>query len=182
MVTTWRSSLFPTVGGPESLRHPWSMDLSQHRYAVTVEWTGNRGSGTSGYRAYGRDHVVRADGVPDLLGSADSTFHGDRARWNPELFLLAALSECHMLSYLRVATRHDVVVSGYRDRAEGTLRLNPDGSGEFTGAVLHPEIGLFNESQRELADRLHDEAHALCFIARSVNFAVRVEPESASGR
>lgn len=152
------------------------MDLSQHRYAVTVEWTGNRGSGTSGYRAYGRDHVVRADGVPALLGSADSTFHGDRTRWNPELFLLAALSECHMLSYLHVATRHDVVVSGYRDRAQGTLRLHPDGSGEFTGAVLHPEVELVDESQRELADRLHAEAHELCFIARSVNFDVRVEP------
>lgn len=152
------------------------MDLSRHRYTVEIEWTGNRGTGTSGYRAYGRDHVVRAAGVSDLLGSADSTFHGDRERWNPELFLLAALSECHMLSYLHVATKHEVVVTGYRDQARGTLRLNPDGSGEFTEAVLHPAVELDDESQRNLADSLHPEAHRLCFIARSVNFPVRAEP------
>lgn len=156
--------------------HPEDMDLSRHEYAVTVEWTGNRGPGTTSYRAYGRDHVVRAAGVPDLLASADSTFHGDRARWNPELLLLAALSECHMLSYLHVATRHEVVVSGYRDRARGVLRLNPNGSGQFTAAVLHPDVQLVDEAQRALADRLHDEAHDLCFIARSVNFDVSVEP------
>ncbi|MDO5683442.1 MAG: OsmC family protein [Propionibacteriaceae bacterium] len=152
------------------------MDLSQHRYAVTLDWTGNRGSGTSSYRAYGRDHVVQADGVPDLLASADSTFHGDRDRWNPELFLLAALSECHMLSYLHVAVRHGVVVTGYQDQAHGTLRLNRDSSGEFTEAVLRPDVTLADEAQRELADGLHHEAHELCFIARSVNFEVRVEP------
>lgn len=152
------------------------MDLSRHRYAVEIEWTGNRGTGTSGYRAYGRDHVVRAAGVPDLLASADSTFHGDRERWNPELFLLTALSECHMLSYLHVATKHGVVVTGYRDHAQGTLRLNPDASGEFTEAVLHPKVELADESRRELADSLHAEAHRLCFIARSVNFTVRAEP------
>lgn len=154
------------------------MDLSQHRYATEVEWTGNRGTGTSGYRAYGRDHVVRAAGVPDLLGSADSTFHGDREQWNPELFLLAALSECHMLSYLHVATNHAVVVTGYRDQALGTLRLNSDGSGEFTEALLQPRVELAEEAQRDLADSLHAEAHRLCFIARSVNFAVRAEPRS----
>jgi organic hydroperoxide reductase OsmC/OhrA len=154
------------------------MDLSQHRYAIEIEWTGNRGTGTSAYRAYGRDHVVRAAGVPDLLGSADSTFHGDRGRWNPELFLLAALSECHMLSYLHVATKHAVVVTGYRDEAQGTLRLNSDGSGEFTEAVLRPCVELGDESQRDLADSLHAEAHRLCFIARSVHFEVRAEPRS----
>lgn len=155
------------------------MDLSRHRYAVEIEWTGNRGTGTSSYRAYGRDHVVRAANVPDLLASADATFHGDRDRWNPELLLLAALSECHLLSYLHVAARHAVVVTGYRDLAQGTLRLNPDSSGQFTGAVLHPEVHLAEASQRELADRLHAEAHELCFIARSVNFEVRVEPQPA---
>lgn len=152
------------------------MDLSQHRYTIDIEWTGNRGTGTSGYRAYGRDHVVRAAGLPDLLGSADSTFHGDRERWNPELFLLAALSECHMLSYLHVATKHEVVVTGYRDQAQGTLRLNRDGSGEFTEVLLRPLVELAEESQRDLADSLHAEAHRLCFIARSVNFEVRAEP------
>lgn len=152
------------------------MKLNEHGYRVDLEWTGARGEGTTGYRAYGRDHTVRADGLPDLPGTADPTFHGDRDRWNPEQLLLAALAQCHMLSYLHIAVKHSVVVTGYTDRAEGTMRLNRDGSGEFTSALLRPRVELADESQRELADSLHRQANEVCFIARSVNFDVRHDP------
>jgi len=164
---------------PPASAHPREdvgMFEKPHRYEVSTEWTGHRGTGTTGYRDYDRTHVVRAAGLPDLPGTADPTFHGERDRWNPEQLLLAALSQCHMLSYLHVAVRHGVVVTGYRDEAEGALRLNRDGSGEFTDAMLRPRVELADESQRALADRLHDEAHDVCFIARSVNFPVRHEP------
>ena len=83
-----------------------------HQYAVTVVWQGNQGTGTSGYREYSRANEVTAVGkAHPIVGSADRTFHGDRERWNPEELLLAALSQCHMLSYLHVATRHGVVVT-----------------------------------------------------------------------
>lgn len=152
------------------------MSLKPHSYAVSIDWTGNRGTGTSGFRAYGRDHVVRARGLPDLLGSADRPFHGDADRWNPELLLLAALTQCHMLSFFYQAVQHGVVVTGYRDDAEGTLRVNADGSGEFVDALLRPEVTLADESQRALADSLHAKARDVCFIARSVAFPVRHEP------
>src|SRR5690606_17190259 len=93
-----------------------------HEYRVEIEWLGNRGTGTSGYRDYGRELVVRAGGKVDLPGSADPTFHGNRDRWNPEELLVAALSQCHMLSYLHMAVRAGVVVTDYRDEAEGTMR------------------------------------------------------------
>ncbi len=150
-----------------------------HRYAVSVEWTGDRGEGTAQYRGYGRDHVVRAAGVPDLLGSADATFRGDRDRWNPELLLLAALSQCHMLSFLHVCVRAGVVVTGYTDAATATMRLNPDGSGEFTEAVLHPRVVVAPGTPTEL-DELHAEANRLCFIARSVAFPVHHEPRTTT--
>lgn len=148
-----------------------------HRYHIDVEWTGNRGTGTSGYRDYGRDHVVRASGLPDLPGTADPTFHGDRDRWNPEQLLLAALAQCHMLSFFHLAVKHHVGVVSYTDAATGIMRLNRDGSGEFTEAVLHPRVALADESQRGLADSLHEQAHRVCFIARSVNFPVLNRPE-----
>lgn len=154
------------------------MAMGEHHYTVTVTWTGNRGTGTSGYRDYGRQHDVALPGLPLLPGSADPTFRGDRDRYNPEQLLLTALSQCHMLSYLHVAVLHNVVVTGYTDEAEGTMRLNRDGSGEFTEVVLHPRVHLADEAQRALADGLHDEAHHLCFIARSVNFPVRAEPSA----
>ena len=147
------------------------MNLSEHRYGVTLEWTGNRGTGTQTYRGYGRDHVLRAPGLPDLPGTADPAFHGDRDRWNPEQLLLSALAQCHMLSYLHVAVKNGITVVSYEDDAEGTLRLNRDGSGEFTSVLLRPVVRI-SEGSPESATALHDEAHRLCFIARSVNFPV----------
>lgn len=155
------------------------MDLSQHNYQIAIEWTGNRGTGTDTYRGYGRDHIIRADRLPDIAGTADPTFHGDKDRWNPEQLMLAALSQCHMLSYLHVAVTHGVVVTGYQDQASGTLRLNRDNSGEFTQVVLRPQVSLADDSQRELADSLHQQANRVCFIARSVNFPVLHEPVTA---
>lgn len=152
------------------------MALNEHHYEINLNWTGNRGTGTSGYKAYGRDHSVTAEGLPVLLGSADKTFHGDRDRWNPEQLLLTALAQCHMLSYLHVAVLHGVVVIKYEDTATGMLVLNADGSGQFESATLHPKIFVADPEMAELALTLHAEASTKCFIARSVNFPVHHEP------
>ena len=152
------------------------MSLTKHSYEINVHWTGNRGPGTSSYKSYGRDHAITAQGLPALLGSADKTFHGDRDRWNPEQFLLTALAQCHMLSYLHVAVKHGVVITKYEDTATATLVLNPDGSGQFESATLHPKIYVADPATESLALSLHAEAAAACFIARSVNFPVHHQP------
>jgi len=149
----------------------------EHQYAIDLQWTGNRGTGTSGYKDYGRDHVISADGKHPLEGSADRAFFGDRDRWNPEELLLAALSQCHMLSYLAEAARAGVVVVGYADAATGTMEQTANGGGHFTEAVLHPRVTVADPAQRELAAALHGPASEKCFIAASVNFPVRHEPE-----
>jgi organic hydroperoxide reductase OsmC/OhrA len=152
------------------------VNLSEHPYALTVQWTGNRGEGTSSYRSYSRDHDVLIPGLPPLKGSADPTFHGDRERYNPEQLLLAALAQCHMLSYLHVAVKHGVVVTDYRDEATGMMRLNRDGSGQFERVVLNPRVTVADSGQADLAASLHHEANQVCFIARSVNFPVEHRP------
>jgi organic hydroperoxide reductase OsmC/OhrA len=148
----------------------------EHRYALTVTWTGNTGQGTSAYRGYRRTHTVTAEGPPELLGSADRTFHGDRGRWNPEQLLLAALAQCHMLSYLHVCVETGVTVTEYVDRATGTMRTEADGSGRFSEVVLHPEVTVADPTMVDAAVEAHHRAHELCFIANSVNFLVRHEP------
>ncbi|MGW4927710.1 OsmC family protein [Agromyces sp. NPDC004153] len=151
--------------------------FGEHHYAVKVEWQGDRGEGTSNYRAYGRQHVVRAEGkLHDLAGSSDRVFHGDRERWNPEELLIAALSQCHMLSYLHVATRHGVVVRGYTDAATGTMLEDGRGGGAFSEVVLRPRVVVADQSMVATAQRIHEEASEKCFIAASVAFPVRHEP------
>jgi organic hydroperoxide reductase OsmC/OhrA len=146
-----------------------------HHYRVDVEWTGNQGSGTSGYRAYRRDHDIRIAGKPALAGSSDPSFHGDASRHNPEDMLLAALSSCHMLSYLHMATVAGVVVTAYVDAAEGTMQTEGD-AGRFTEVVLRPVVTISAASDPAKAEVAHETAHHACFIANSVNFPVRCEP------
>lgn len=151
-----------------------------HSYATTVTWTGNKGTGTSGYRDFSRDHEISADGKPVLLGSSDPAFRGDPSRYNPEELLVAALSECHMLWFLHLAATSGVVVTEYVDRAGGTMAENPDGSGQFSEVVLRPEVTVAEPAMVEATGELHERAHKMCFIARSMNFPVRHEPTTRS--
>ena len=147
----------------------------QHHYRVDVEWTGNLGSGTDGYRNYRRDHLIRIDGKPAIAGSSDPAFRGDAAKHNPEDLLVTALSTCHMLSYLHMATVAGVVVVAYDDSAEGTMATEGDG-GHFTEVVLRPVVTIRADSDPGKALAAHEAAHHACFIANSVNFPVRCEP------
>jgi organic hydroperoxide reductase OsmC/OhrA len=148
---------------------------ADHRFVASVTWTGNRGSGTSGYRDYGREHIVSTAGKPDIQGSAARVFHGDIERWNPEEMLIAALAQCHLLSYLYVAVANGIVVEDYADAAEGMLVTTPDGGGRFREVVLRPVVTI-SAGDPEVARRIHADANRLCFIASSVNFPVRHEP------
>jgi organic hydroperoxide reductase OsmC/OhrA len=146
-----------------------------HTYDTVVTWTGNRGTGTSGYRHYDRAHEVTADGPATIPGSSDPAFRGDPARWNPEQLLVAALSQCHMLQYLHLCADAGVVVTSYVDHAHGTMAETGEG-GRFTEVVLRPEVSVASPTMVEAAMVLHAAANRACFIANSVNFPVRHEP------
>lgn len=150
-----------------------------HQYSVTVEWTGNRGTGTSGYRAYDRTHEITAPalGKAPIAGSSDPAFRGDGSRWNPEELLVASLSACHKLWYLHLCADAGVVVTAYVDRAEGMMEDDEDGGASFRRVVLHPVVTIAAGSDAARAMALHHEAHRLCYIARSVTFPVENQPE-----
>lgn len=151
----------------------------EHTYEVAVRWTGD--GGTTNYRTYDRAHDVDAAGKPTIKGSADPAFRGDPQRWNPEELLVAALSQCHMLSYLAVCALSGVVVTGYQDKALGRMRETGGGSGHFVEVVLNPVVTVADESMVEKAIALHERAHAICYIANSVNFPVRHLPTARTG-
>lgn len=168
------------LNDPEQVPLRWLMGIL-HRYTVDVTWTGARGGGTTSYTAYSRDHEVRVGSKPVLLASADPAFRGDPERHSPEELFLASLSQCHMLWFLHLAAESGVVVLGYTDAATGTMRVESHAAGQFTEAVLHPLVTVVDRGPAaplpadDLA-ALHQRAHEHCFIARSVNFPVRVAP------
>jgi organic hydroperoxide reductase OsmC/OhrA len=147
-----------------------------HHYRTAIVWTGNRGTGTSGYRAYDRGYEIRCPGKVSIRGSSDPAFRGDPAAHNPEELLVASVSACHMLWYLHLCAEAGVVVGAYEDAATGTMAEAADGVRRFTEVVLHPHVTLSGGADSDLAQRLHQTAHDKCFIANSVNFPIRVEP------
>lgn len=148
-----------------------------HQYVVTMSWTGNTGTGTATYRGYSRNHDLAVEGKPLIGGSSDPTFRGDRTRWNPEELLVGSLAACHQLAYLHLCADSGIIVTAYEDRAEGVMREDADGGGHFERVVLRPAVTITDPARAQDAATLHRRAHELCFIARSVNFSVEVEPE-----
>jgi organic hydroperoxide reductase OsmC/OhrA len=148
-----------------------------HHYQLHLAWTGNLGQGTAHYRGYARDHAIAGQGkAASLPCSSDPAFRGDPARYSPEELLVASLSSCHMLWLLHLCADAGIVVVEYTDEPAGEMRENADGSGEFTAVTLRPRVVITDAARAPEIEALHERAHDLCFIARSVNFPVRAEP------
>jgi organic hydroperoxide reductase OsmC/OhrA len=141
-----------------------------------VQWTGNRGSGTSGYRAYSRELEVTATGKPPIVGSSDPAFRGDAARWNPEELLVASLAQCHLLWFLHLAADRGVVVVDYVDEPEGVMVEDDSGAGRFERVTLRPVVTVAEPGMIEAAQAIHQRVRQFCCIARSMNFPVHHEP------
>jgi organic hydroperoxide reductase OsmC/OhrA len=147
----------------------------EHAYTARVVWEGNTGEGTARYAGYGREYRVVIAGKPDLAGSADAAFRGDAGLHNPEDLFLSSISACHMLFYLALCAREGVRVTAYEDEARGVMRVRADGGGRFESVTLHPRVTLADAEHVGMAERLHERAHALCFIANSCGFPIRHE-------
>lgn len=154
--------------------------MKQHFYTATTAWTGNKGSGTKDYRSYERSHTISIDGKPDIACSSDAVFRGEKQKHNPEDLMVAAVSGCHMLWYLHLCSDNGIIVTHYSDQAKGTMDENPDGSGQFSEVTLYPKVIVKDASMIEKANALHHDAHSMCFIARSVNFPVKLHPSAST--
>jgi organic hydroperoxide reductase OsmC/OhrA len=149
----------------------------QHQYRILNQWSGNLGTGTSAYKAYSRNHELNGAGKSEpIRGSSDPLFRGDPTRYNPEELLLGALSACHMLWVLHLSADAGIAITEYTDEATGEMVEHADGSGEFTRVVLHPRVVITDAARIAEATAIHGRAHAVCCLARSVNFPVEHEP------
>ena len=152
------------------------MKTHEHRYEIELTWTGAAQGPIRDYQSYSREYRIEVPGKPPLAASADPAFRGDAALYNPEDLLVASLSGCHMLTYLAHCALQDIAVVDYRDRASGTMVQEGNG-GRFTEVTLRPRVTVAAGSDLDQARALHEKAHGDCFVANSVSFPVRNEPE-----
>lgn len=147
-----------------------------HDFVSSIVWTGNRGEGTLRWKGYDRTWDIALPGKEVIQCSNDPLLGGDPAKMNPEDLMISALSACHMLWYLHLASDAGIVVTSYRDDPVGHGETLPSGAGRFVSAILRPKISVQEGADLELAAQLHQKVHEFCFIARSVNFPVSYEP------
>ena len=103
----------------------------------------------------------------------------DRAAVNPENMFVAAVASAHMLSWLNVAFGMGIEVASYLDRAHGVLSESAPEEIWVSEVILYPKITFdpHYEVTAEAIAKVHELAHARCFIARSIKAKVTVRPD-----
>ena len=144
--------------------------MSEHR--ILLDW--EKGDAAFTYETYTRNHTIRfKDGQEVVTASASPLYRGDGSKADPEDMLVAALSSCHMLSFLAIAAKKRLTVTSYQDEAVGFLE-NEGGKLWITRVILRPRVKI--ETDAEALMQIHHMAHEACFIANSVKTEVTVEP------
>jgi organic hydroperoxide reductase OsmC/OhrA len=147
--------------------------MSEHK--VTLTWS--RGDVPFEYQKYPRDHTWKFDGGHEMQATAAPAYLGNPKNVDPEEAFVAALSSCHMLTFLAVACKKKFVLDEYSDDAVGMMEKNAEGKLAITKVTLRPKLKFSGEKQptdQEL-DEMHHFAHDQCFIANSVKTEVTVE-------
>ena len=147
--------------------------MSEH--TATLSWS--RGDRDFTYETYSRDHQLTFENGQTSLASSAPDYVGNPEALNPETLLVGALSSCHMLTFLAISAKRGFVVDRYDDDASGLLDKNADGKMAITRITLRPKV-VFSGDRRPAADelaKLHERAHANCFIGSSIRAEVVVE-------
>ncbi len=152
------------------------MNTKRHEYSACIKWTGNTGEGTAKYNSYKRSWQLATSGKPLVECSNDPVLGGDPARHNPEDMLVASIASCHMLWYLHLCAVAGITVTSYKDIPLAIGEMEASGAGRFKSITLRPQIVITATSNIEKARAIHNDVHQYCFIARSINFPVEIEP------
>jgi organic hydroperoxide reductase OsmC/OhrA len=152
----------------------------KHQFETTLSWPADPSQTPMPEATFSRNAILGAVGKVPVPGSAPGVFSGDSTRYNPEELLLMSLSECHMLTFLAIAAKKRITIQGYTDHAVGTLALGQYGTAgkmSMQEVVLHPVVTIAKGADIAELNSMHEKAHANCFMANSVNFPVRIEPQ-----
>jgi organic hydroperoxide reductase OsmC/OhrA len=139
---------------------------------IRLNW--EKGETPFTYAEYPRNHAIAfKNGQETVIASAAPGYKGDASKADPEDLLVAALSSCHMLSFLAIACKKKLTVQSYQDDAVGFLE-DDGGKLWIKRVILRPKVVI--DADAETLAEIHHKAHEACFIANSVKTEVSVEP------
>ncbi len=143
-----------------------------HDFEIRLRWRKTHPTERELGGDYSHESILTAEKHAALVASAAEGFGGDVRLWNPEELLMAAIAQCHMLSFLYAAHQSGIEIEDYVDESSGTMNYQ-GGKGAMTGVTLRPTITT-TASEAEV-ERLHEEAKGMCVMRASVNFPILIE-------
>lgn len=151
--------------------------MSSHHARIRFQHS----AGSFADKSFSRDHRWEFKGDQSLLASSAPGYNGNPLAVDPEDAFTAALSSCHMLTFLAVAAVKGFEVESYEDDPVGTLDKNAEGRMSMVDVLLRPRV-VFKGRQptREELDGLHERAHKGCFIGNSIKSTVRIEAQEVA--
>ena len=142
--------------------------------SIELNWT--LGVGELCYGQYNTDHKIKINDEILLNAGSAAEYGGNPNNFNPEQALAAAISSCHMMTFLALAAKMSWPVTGYKDNAIATLGKNSKGKMSVTKIELNPKVEFsdgFSADSEEMK-KCQERAHRYCFIANSLSDEVKV--------
>jgi organic hydroperoxide reductase OsmC/OhrA len=143
----------------------------RHTFALNLRWRNTRAFDGELVREYSHEGFATIPGHAALVTSAAADFGGDPNLWNPEEMLMAAIAQCHLLSFLYIANRDDVEIIDYIDDVEGEMEFS-GGTGAMTSVTLKPLV--VTAADAAVIGAMHEEAKGMCVLRQSVNFPINI--------
>lgn len=143
--------------------------------SINLSW--NRDSESLVYGKYSNAHEIVYNEHYHVIGDAAPDWGGNVKHTNPEQAFAAALSSCHMMTFLALAAKAKWPVQTYKDHAVAHLGKTESGKMAVTAVTLSPRVTFddgFSVSDDEMAE-MQDRAHRYCFIANSIDKAVKID-------
>ena len=150
--------------------------MSEHRAIVRWQHSGDFLKGQ-----FSRAHEWSFDGGVTVPASASPAAvrvpFSNPSNVDPEEAFVAAISSCHMLTFLWIASRKGLEVTSYMDEAVGRMSKNERGIPWVSSVVLNPRVVYVGtHPTQEVEEELHHLAHNACYIANSVKTQITVAP------
>ena len=145
------------------------------KISINLKWSLNGGKLSPG--KYSNKHQIKFNDEIVINGDAAPDWNGNKQNSNPEQALAAALSSCHMMTFLALAAKMNWPVLGYTDNAIATLGKNSKGKMSVTNIELNPKIAFskeFSVDENKMKE-VQERAHRYCFISNSLSEEVKVK-------
>ena len=149
-------------------------------YRATIRWQRTEHEKFSDNQ-YSRGHQWEFDGGVSVPASASPHVvplpYSVEENVDPEEAFIAAISSCHMLTFLGIAAKRRYVIDSYVDEAIGIMEEDDKGRTSVTKVTLRPNIVFSGSKQPDYAqlEKMHHLAHQHCFIANSVKTEIVTE-------